>query len=281
MRDQHLRVLLEIGRDFDGGDVLGDRVKTLQIVGGQEEVDLADRKENAVVHAGAALADGDVEPVFAVGAVGQRLVEAAVLGLRHPVGAEGDLVERLGRGRADRSADSDGNGPSMRRERSWSTASVAPCDAHATIGEHERILRVSRNMLPKRDWMEMTWQDIAGGDTARWIAVLPLAAVEQHGPHLPLGVDTYIAEAYLARVRDLLPDDLPVTFLPVQRIGVSAEHLAFPGTLTLVGHNRDRGLDRARREFGARRPAQARPRHQPRRQCRGDGNGGARSAHAA
>jgi creatinine amidohydrolase len=88
-------------------------------------------------------------------------------------------------------------------------------------------------MLPLRDWMEMTWQDIAGGDTARWIAVMPLAAVEQHGPHLPLGVDTYIAEAYLARVRDLLPDDLPVTFLPLQRIGISAEHLAFPGTLTL------------------------------------------------
>ena len=88
-------------------------------------------------------------------------------------------------------------------------------------------------MLPLRDWMEMTWQDMAGGDTARWIAVLPLAAVEQHGPHLPLGVDSYIAEAYLARVRDLLPDALPVTFLPVQRIGISAEHLAFPGTLTL------------------------------------------------
>ncbi len=88
-------------------------------------------------------------------------------------------------------------------------------------------------MLPLRDWMDMTWQDIAGGDTARWIAVLPLAAVEQHGPHLPLGVDAYIAEAYLARVRDLLPDDLPATFLPVQRIGVSAEHLAFPGTLTV------------------------------------------------
>ncbi len=87
--------------------------------------------------------------------------------------------------------------------------------------------------MPKRDWMEMTWADIAGGDTARWIAVLPLAAVEQHGPHLPLGVDTFIAEAYLARVRDLLPDELPVTFLPVQRVGVSAEHLAYPGTLTL------------------------------------------------
>jgi creatinine amidohydrolase len=87
--------------------------------------------------------------------------------------------------------------------------------------------------LPKRDWMDMTWQDISGAETRRWIAVLPLAAVEQHGPHLPLGVDTYIAEAYLARVRALLPDDLPVTFLPVQRVGISAEHLAFPGTLTL------------------------------------------------
>jgi len=87
--------------------------------------------------------------------------------------------------------------------------------------------------LPKRDWMEMTWQEIAGAATVRWIAVLPLAAVEQHGPHLPLGVDTYIAEAYLKRVHELLPDNLPVTFLPVQRIGVSAEHLSYPGTLTL------------------------------------------------
>jgi creatinine amidohydrolase len=89
--------------------------------------------------------------------------------------------------------------------------------------------------LPRPNWMEMTWQEIAGagGATARWIAVLPLAAVEQHGPHLPLGVDTYIAEAYLARVQKNLPEDLPVSFLPVQRIGVSAEHLSYPGTLTM------------------------------------------------
>jgi creatinine amidohydrolase len=89
--------------------------------------------------------------------------------------------------------------------------------------------------LPKRDWMEMTWTDIAAAGEAirRWIAVLPLAAVEQHGPHLPLGVDTFIAEAYLARVRQILPEALPVTFLPVQRVGVSSEHLGYPGTLTL------------------------------------------------
>ena len=86
--------------------------------------------------------------------------------------------------------------------------------------------------LPRPNWMDMTWQEVAGAKTGRWIAVLPLAAVEQHGPHLPLGVDTYIAEAYLARVEKILPAELPVTFLPVQRIGVSAEHLSYPGTLT-------------------------------------------------
>jgi creatinine amidohydrolase len=87
--------------------------------------------------------------------------------------------------------------------------------------------------LPKRNWLDMTWQDVAGADTVHWIAVLPLAAVEQHGPHLPLGVDSSIAEAYLARVGKILPDGLPVTFLPVQRIGISAEHLSYPGTLTV------------------------------------------------
>ena len=86
--------------------------------------------------------------------------------------------------------------------------------------------------LPKRDWTEMTWQEIAGAATERWIAVLPLAAVEQHGPHLPLGVDSFIADAYLSRVRAILPEDLPVTFLPTQRIGISTEHLAYAGTLT-------------------------------------------------
>jgi creatinine amidohydrolase len=96
-------------------------------------------------------------------------------------------------------------------------------------------MNLPKRDLPKRDWTEMTWQDIAaaGDATGRWIAVLPLAAVEQHGPHLPVGVDTFIAEAYLARARKILPDELPVTFLPVQRIGVSVEHLAYPGTLTL------------------------------------------------
>ena len=63
--------------------------------------------------------------------------------------------------------------------------------------------------------------------------MLPLAATEQHGPHLPTGTDIMIAQAYLARVRELLPDHLAVTFLPLQPIGISTEHIAYPGTLTL------------------------------------------------
>ena len=88
-------------------------------------------------------------------------------------------------------------------------------------------------MLRKKFWMEMAWPDFRDADMANVIAVLPVAAVEQHGPHLPVGVDTFINEGYLRRMVALLPDDLPVLVLPVQQIGKSNEHLHFPGTLTL------------------------------------------------
>jgi len=87
--------------------------------------------------------------------------------------------------------------------------------------------------LPPRDWTDLHWTDLAGTDPARWIAVLPLAATEQHGPHLPLGTDVMIAQAYLARVRELLPEPVPATFLPIQPVGISTEHIGYPGTLTL------------------------------------------------
>jgi creatinine amidohydrolase len=86
---------------------------------------------------------------------------------------------------------------------------------------------------PPRDWTEIDWTSVDAKHAARWIAVLPLAATEQHGPHLPLETDVLIGEAYLARVRELLPAALPVTFLPIQRIGISTEHVDFPGTQTL------------------------------------------------
>jgi creatinine amidohydrolase len=86
---------------------------------------------------------------------------------------------------------------------------------------------------PPRDWIDIRWPDIAGADPSRWIAVLPLAATEQHGPHLPVGTDVMIGEAYLARVRELLPPAIPATFLPIQPIGISTEHIHYPDTLTL------------------------------------------------
>jgi creatinine amidohydrolase len=72
-----------------------------------------------------------------------------------------------------------------------------------------------------------------GGALAQAVAVLPVAAVEQHGPHLPLGVDVQIMKYALAAVLRALPVTVPVVLLPVQAVGVSPEHGAFAGTLTL------------------------------------------------
>src|SRR6202012_4704299 len=89
-------------------------------------------------------------------------------------------------------------------------------------------------MLASRHWSELTRAEMRATDMARVIAVLPFAAVEQHGPHLPLGTDTFIMEGYLARVLKRLSQDLAVVFLPVQAIGTSQEHSAFAGTLSLT-----------------------------------------------
>jgi creatinine amidohydrolase len=87
-------------------------------------------------------------------------------------------------------------------------------------------------MLPTKYWAEMSWRDFAAADMSKVVAVLPVAAIEQHGPHLPVGVDTFINEGYLNRAIPRVPNDLPVLFLPMQAIGKSNEHIEYPGTLT-------------------------------------------------
>ena len=85
-------------------------------------------------------------------------------------------------------------------------------------------------------WSDLNTQDFAGMDKSRAIAVLPLAATEQHGPHLPLSVDTDIVNAVIARSVATLQakaSNLPVYVLPTQAVGLSPEHAAFAGTLTL------------------------------------------------
>lgn len=70
-------------------------------------------------------------------------------------------------------------------------------------------------------------------DLSKTIAILPVAAIEQHGPHLPLCTDTAIMEGMLSIVAELLPGDLDVRFLPIQSVGKSDEHVFAPGTLSL------------------------------------------------
>jgi creatinine amidohydrolase len=65
------------------------------------------------------------------------------------------------------------------------------------------------------------------------VAVLPLAATEQHGPHLPVSTDLDIGMGLLAAARRHLPDDVAVQVLPPITVGASQEHARFPGTLSV------------------------------------------------
>ena len=89
---------------------------------------------------------------------------------------------------------------------------------------------------PSRYWADLTTRDFAQLDLARTIAVLPVAATEQHGPHLPLSVDTDLVDGVVAAALPHLAPDLPVLFLPTQAVGLSPEHQRFAGTLTLSSH---------------------------------------------
>jgi creatinine amidohydrolase len=86
---------------------------------------------------------------------------------------------------------------------------------------------------PSRFWADWTTRDFQTLALDRAIAVLPVAATEQHGPHLPLSVDTDLVQGVVAATLPHLPADLPVLFLPTQSVGLSPEHARFAGTLTL------------------------------------------------
>lgn len=95
------------------------------------------------------------------------------------------------------------------------------------------------------------WRELTSGELGKMadsdpVAVLPLAAVEQHGPHLPLATDGIIGAGLLDAALEDLADEVPVLVLPTQIIGTSPEHASFPGTLSLEPDT----LGRVLRELG-------------------------------
>lgn len=87
--------------------------------------------------------------------------------------------------------------------------------------------------LALRRWADLCTTDFTHLDPERTVAMLPVAAIEQHGPHLPLSVDADLVEGILTAAGSHLPDSCPAYVLPTQSVGLSPEHQRFPGTLTL------------------------------------------------
>jgi creatinine amidohydrolase len=86
--------------------------------------------------------------------------------------------------------------------------------------------------LQQLAWPQVELVAARPGSTVVW----PWGAVEQHGPHLPLGTDGLFAERVLDAVLARLDGELPVLRLPLQSIGFSPEHRGFSGTLSLPPH---------------------------------------------
>jgi len=85
--------------------------------------------------------------------------------------------------------------------------------------------------LTSHRWAELNTCDFAALDPTRTVAVLPLGATEQHGPHLPLSVDTVLVDGVVTSALTHLSATDPVLVLPTQTLGLSTEHTAFAGTL--------------------------------------------------
>ena len=88
-------------------------------------------------------------------------------------------------------------------------------------------------MIPKNGnpilWEELTWKDVDKLTKTMNMAIIPTAACEQHGPHLPLAVDTI--DCYEVAKRVSAKTGVPV--VPPLTYGCSQSHGNFPGTLSL------------------------------------------------
>ncbi|MBC8010251.1 MAG: creatininase family protein [Burkholderiales bacterium] len=73
-------------------------------------------------------------------------------------------------------------------------------------------------------------------DKASIPVIVPTGAIEQHGPHLPVAVDSFLGQVWVERVCAALPADFPLLVAPPITVGKSNEHVGFPGTLAISKH---------------------------------------------
>jgi creatinine amidohydrolase len=84
-----------------------------------------------------------------------------------------------------------------------------------------------------RNFAYLSWKQVDALSREETLLVLPTAAVEQHGHHLPLATDTLLNNFMLGKALELLPAEMPVYALPPVCYGKSNEHIGFPGTLSV------------------------------------------------
>ena len=87
--------------------------------------------------------------------------------------------------------------------------------------------------MTERSLVHLTWTEIRDLDKTKGVVLLPVGAIEQHGPHLPVTTDTLLVTNVLKRAMQLLPLNVPAWRLPAVSYGKSNEHASFPGTISL------------------------------------------------
>jgi creatinine amidohydrolase len=87
--------------------------------------------------------------------------------------------------------------------------------------------------MPKTPYLyeHLTWEEINEAVRDQRCALIPVATIEDHGPHLPVDADVVIVSAITERAAQLAPDE--IILLPCVRVGYSPHHIDFPGTLTI------------------------------------------------
>jgi len=89
--------------------------------------------------------------------------------------------------------------------------------------------------MPIRELAELAWEEVRDLDRARTVAVLPVGAIEAHGPHLPLGTDVVIADAMArAGAARLEAHGLSAALLPPLAFTAAPFGASFPGTLSIA-----------------------------------------------